>query len=766
MILVMVSCNSAKLVPEKSYLLNSSVIKVDNKHISTDALYNYVKQKPNKKILYLFRFHLWVYNIANSGIKWKWKKKVGEIVGERPVVLDDFYTKKSVRQIEIYLKNKGFYNVKVKDSIIFYNNRTADVIYIVKAGNPYKVRAVNYTIEDNEISNIILADTSNSLIKKNVLFDVDKMQEERTRIAKLLNTKGYYYFVKEFIDFQADSNFKSNQVDISLRVKNPQKKISETDFIPDKHRKQKIKDIYIITSYDQKKAMQETEEYEKGLDTIDYNGYHFIYEKKLSIKPATILRNLYLKSGDYYNVSEVEKSYKFLSGLRIYKLINIQFNDVLNPVDTVDEYINCIVQLTPFTIQSYSIELVGTNSASDMGLGLNYTYQHKHLFHGAEILDLKANAELQMLKNVVTKGSNKNFNKLFNTVELGGEAKLYIPKFLLPIRSEQMSQKYEAKSTFTIAENYQQRPDYTRTITNGAFGYFWKTSENVKHFLNPIDISSIHLYNATDTFLTSLENYQRASYDDFLITAINYSFVFNNQKMNKSKDFTFFTATLESAGNLPGLYYSTGTQNKTGDYYKILNVRFAQYLKSDIDYRYYHFFNAKQNVAIRTFLGLGFPYANSQELPFVKQFFCGGSNSLRAWGVRSLGPGTYRNDSIKTIYASADMKIEANIEYRFDIFWMFKGAFFVDIGNIWFMNQSELGPRAEFKIDRFYNDFAVGTGLGLRMDLSMFIFRCDFGLKLRDPSQNEGARWIIGIKKFNIMDDFIKNINIGIGYPF
>lgn len=758
----MTSCSTTKTIPAKSYLLNSTSIKVDDKHIDVDALQNYVKQKPNKKILYLFRFHLWVYNVANSGKKWKWKRKIGDIVGEKPVIYDDFYTKKSVRQIGIYLKNKGYYNVKVRDSVIYYNNNTADVIFIVTAGNPYRVNNITYNIEDSEINSIILSDTTNSIIKKNVLFDVDKMQEERARIAKLLNTKGYYYFVKEFIDYQADTTQNVNQVELTLRVKNPQKKISDTIYIPDKHKKQKIKNIYFVTNYDQKRAMQQPEEYNKGLDTTEYNGYYFIYENKMPIKPATVLRNTYLKSGDYYNLHEVENSYKFLSALRIYKLINIQFSDVPNPADTIDEYLDCTIQLTPFTTQSYTIELVGTNSSSDIGMGGNYTFQHKNLFRGAEILDIKANAELQMLKNVLKESKNK----LFNTTEIGGEAKLYIPKFLMPFKSELISKKYEAKTTFTIAENYQQRPDYTRTITNGSFGYFWKTSENIKHFFNPIDLNSIHLYDTIPGFDTLIPSYLKSSFDDFLITAFNYSLVFNNQKINKSKDFTFFSTTIETAGTLPGLYFSSGNGTKQGEYYKILNIRYAQYLRTDFDYRYYHFFTSKNNLATRIFLGLGFPYGNSNELPFVKQYFCGGANSLRAWSVRSLGPGTYFDPSADYAFQSADLKIESSIEYRFDIFWMFKGALFLDVGNIWFMNQSELGPSAEFKIDRFYTDLAVGTGIGIRIDLSMFIFRFDFGFKLHDPKLESGKRWVIGTQKFMLKQDFINNMNIGIGYPF
>lgn len=758
-ILFFSSCGPSRYVPEKQYLLNSSTVKVDDKNVDTEPLYNYIKQKPNKKLLYLFRFHLWVYNVANSGRKWKWKRKIGDIVGEKPVLYDDYYTKKSSRQIAIYLKNKGYYNAKVRDSVIYYNNRTADVIYVVDAGKPYRIKDVDFKFEDDSIKKLVLRDTSNSLIKRGVHFDVDKLQEERARIARVLNTKGYYYFVKEFIDYQVDSALKTSNVNLTLRVKNPQKQLTDSTYAPDVHRKQKINKIYVITNFDQKRAMQEPEEYLKQLDTLIFNGYYFIYEKKMPIKPNTVIRNIHVRRDDYYNVLNVDKSYQFLSALRIYKQINIQFKETKDTTATGDEYLDCVIQLTPFTTQSYTVELVGTNSSSDIGFGGNYTFQHKNLFKGAEILDVKANAELQMLKGV-----SGDRNKLFNTTQIGGEARLYIPKFLLPYRSEYLSEKYEAKTSFAVSENFQQRPDYTRTITSASFGYTWKTSEYVKHFLNPIEISSIHLY---DTVGFKYPAYLKGSYDNFLITAINYSFNFNNQKISKSRDFQFFTVTLETAGNLPSAYYNSVSENKTGDYYEILKIRYAQYLKSDIDFRFYHFFNPKQNIATRVFLGLGFPYGNSRELPFVKQYYCGGASSLRAWGVRSLGPGVYRDpDPTAFPNQSADLKLESSIEYRFDIFWMIKGALFLDVGNVWFMNEDKLGSDAVFKPGRFYKDLAIGSGLGLRMDLSMFIFRFDFGVKVRDPKEDESKRWILFSKKFDVMGDFLENINIGIGYPF
>ncbi|OFY96229.1 MAG: hypothetical protein A2309_08900 [Bacteroidetes bacterium RIFOXYB2_FULL_35_7] len=762
------SCSPTKLVPEKQYLLNKSSIKIDDKKIDSEALSNYIKQKPNKKLVYVFRFHLWVHNLANTGRKWKWKKKIGDIIGEKPVILDDFYTKKSVRQMQIYLKNKGYYNAKVQDSVIYYNNKTADVVYLVFPGKPYTVRNIEYVIDDVDIRNLVFSDTANSIIKKGVNFDVDKFQEERVRIARFLNTKGYYYFVKEYLDYQADSSFKENAVDVTMRLKLPVKEIAEDEFIIDHHRKQKIKDIFVYTDFDQKRAMQDTN-YLQNFDTIVHEGVYFLYDKKLPIKPTTIIRNIYLKNDDYYDIRNVDKSYKFLSGLKIYKLINIQFIETKDTTDLGDEYLNVYIQFTPHTVQSYTFEVVGTNSSSDIGMGGNFIYQHKNLFRGAENFEFKLNGELQMLKNVIQEKeetTNINIPKLFNSLELGGEAKLYIPKFLLPVKSEMLSKKYEAKSTFTLSENYQQRPDYTRTITNASFGYFWKTSDHFKHFLNPFDINSIHIYDTIHGFSDSIPTYLKGSYDDFLITAINYSLVFNNQRINKSTDFTFFTISFETAGNNVNLYNKIANTEKNGEYYKLLNVRYAQYFKTDIDYRYYHFFTSKNNLATRLFLGLGLPYGNSNQLPFVKQYYCGGANGIRAWSVRSLGPGTYFDPKSTYQFQSADLKLESNIEYRFDIFWMFKGALFVDAGNIWFLNSTELGADAKFMFDRFYKDLAVGTGLGIRIDLSMFIFRFDFGLKLRDPKEEIGKRWIIAYKKFNIMDDFLKNINIGIGFPF
>ena len=752
---IIIACNPTKLVPEDKYLLNKVSIKCDNKNIAQEELKSYIKQKPNRKILEFFRFHLTIYHIATSGKERKWKNKIGKIVGEEPVVWDNVLTKKTVRQLKLYLKNKAYCNASVKDSIRQLTKKKVNVYYIINTNKPYIIRNIDYNIDDYNISSIILKDTVNSLLKRNVLFDVDILQAERTRLSNLLKNSGYYYFSKEYIYYQADSSLSSNQIDISIGIKKHIKKlvVNQSDSIqynPDiitaeDHRKYKINNIFIYTDYDPKKALLKKSDYYKNFDTLVYKGFYFIYNDKIKIKHQLIVNANYIINDELYNLYNVEQTYKHLTSLRIFKLINIQFFETrhTNRYNNAGNLLDCHIQLTPLTKQSYTVELEGTNSSGNIGGAGNLIYQHKSLFGSAEIFDLKFKGALEMLKDTT--------GQLNTTVEYGAEARIDIHKFLLPFRSGKFTKRYNPKTTISLAYNYQQRPDYTRKIANLSFGYYWKGSDYVRHIINPIEINSVILSDCEE-FIdriegTSLEN----SFKDHLISATNYSFIYNNQDIKKHRNFVYFRTKAEFAGN-----------------YLFSQTRYAQYLKADFDFRYYNILNKANNFVYRAFLGAGTPYGNSKDLPFEKQYFSGGANSIRAWQVRSIGPGSYNDTLQKYPNQLANFKLEANIEYRFDLFWLIEGAIFVDAGNIWATNQvvgadSVIQQSAVFKFDKFYKEIAIGTGFGIRFDFSFFVFRFDLGIKIRDPKEPEENRWILGARKLK-SDDYM--LNVGIGYPF
>ena len=306
-------------------------------------------------------------------------------------------------------------------------------------------------------------------------------------------------------------------------------------------------------------------------------------------------------------------------------------------------------------------------------------------------------------------------------------------------------------------------------MSNATFGYDWKSGSYSEHIVSPLQFNVVKLLKIDSAYQAQIESssYLAYSYKDVMILGGKYSYIFNNQKINKSKDFWFLRVNTEASGNMLALIksISNAPKDSTGTY-AFLRQPFAQYIRADFDLRYNYRFNTVASMVYRGFFGIGIPYGNSKALPFEKQYFSGGSNGIRAWQVRTLGPGSFSTprDSVTFINQTADIKLEANAEYRFKLFWILEGAVFVDAGNIWTYKDDPARPGAQFKLNKFYKDIAIGTGAGLRFDFQFVIGRLDFGMKVRDPSLTGGSKMIVLNRPYNFRDDF--TMVIGIGYPF
>jgi hypothetical protein len=362
--------------------------------------------------------------------------------------------------------------------------------------------------------------------------------------------------------------------------------------------------------------------------------------------------------------------------------------------------------------------------------------------------------------------SSRQNIKLPSTQEYGIETSLRLPEFLIPfLKTEGFIKKYNPSTTILAAYNYQNMPFYNRTMANATFGYTWNVGSYRTHLINPLQMNLVNVLSIDSAFQARIENsYQAYAYKDVLIVGGNYSFIYTSQKIKKAKDYWFLRINTEASGNLLALAEKIAGTKKTDGAYHILNQPFAQYVRADFDVRYNYILNDVSSIVYRGFIGAGIPYGNSKAIPFEKQYFGGGANGIRAWQVRTLGPGSFEPDKTKLLNQTADIKIEANAEYRFKLFWILEGALFVDAGNIWSFNYDYLQPGSKFMVNKFYKDFAVGTGTGLRFDLKFVIGRVDLGMKLRDPSIAEGSKWIIMQRPYNFKDDF--TMVLAIGYPF
>ena len=756
------ACNSTRFVPQGKYLLNRISIKVDDKNLKKEELKTHIRQKENLRILGIMKFHLGVYNLSSAKKENDWLKRIGEA----PVLFDQFQTNRTKEQLQLFLKNKGYYNAVVKDSLdIDPNRRKLNLIFDIKAKQPYRIRNYIYSIKNVTLRGIILKDTVNQLIKINNIFDLDVLNSERQRLVTYLKNRGYYKFSEDLIRFQADTNFYSHRVDLTVNVDDTSVNNSGNEII--RQQKYKIRN-YVINPGVLAADLTGDQPVEKT-DTLQHNDYFFIYSGKLRYKPELFYNLNRMKDSTYYCLLNAEKTYRAINRLKQFKLININFAET----NTFDKdsvpLLDCKMLLSPLPRQNISVDVEGTNSSGNLGVAGNLNYQQRNVFGGAEVFDLQLRGARERQQTFI---NNSNLN--FNTREFGIESSLTIPKFLSFIYGKQWFTFQIPETKFTVGFNYQNRPDYTRTITNFKFGYNWKTSNYQYHTLNLIDLNYVVLTQFNPAFINSIEDlFIKSSFTDHLILASNYSWMYNTQNVNKREDYKYFRINLESAGNLLSLYSTLVDKGKTSvqdslthqisSYYEILNTRFAQYLKGDFEYRFGHVIDNLSSVVGRAFLGVGVPYGNFGVLPFEKKYFTGGANGIRAWQVRSLGPGSYSAPANTYPNQSGDIKLEANLEYRFKLFWMMEGALFTDAGNIWAINSRDNRPGALFKFDEFYKQIAIGSGFGLRFDFTYFLFRLDLGMKMRDPSLEAGKRFIPGNYKITT-DDF--NLSFAIGYPF
>ena len=316
-----------------------------------------------------------------------------------------------------------------------------------------------------------------------------------------------------------------------------------------------------------------------------------------------------------------------------------------------------------------------------------------------------------------------------------------------------------------MAYNYQRRPDYVRTVASATLSYLWRGNRHLTHMVSPIELNLVKIPYKSQQFIDWLEGkYIFYSYQPHLISVSSYSLIFSNQNIQKNRDFVYVRLNTELAGNILWSFYRVANIEEQNGSYALFNTNFAQFARGDIDLRYYNIIDENNSMVYRFFSGIGLPYSNSTALPFEKKYFSGGANSIRAWQVRNLGPGSYIDpDPGYYPNQTGDIKLEANLEYRFKLFWLLEGALFVDAGNIWAITQNDERQGALFEFDKFYKDIAIGSGIGARFDFSYFVFRLDLGIKTRDPSAIEGKKWILGARKLT-SDDL--TLNLGIGYPF
>ncbi len=762
------SCSSTKHVPDGKYLVDNVSIKIidandESKNISSSELKNYLRQTPNHKVLGFLKLQLATYNLSGNDST-KWYNRWFRDLGQAPVIYDQQLTDISANQLKLAMINKGFLDATVSvDTIIRAKKKKINVDYTIHAGEPHKVASVTYIIPDSAISNIVLRDSARFAMKPGDLLDRNNLDENRTTISQQLRNRGYYNFSKEYITYLADTVAGSKNVDLTMTI-NPPKTKRDTATIIGEHEQYLIRNVYFVTNYQPMKG--DNSAISEISDTATYKGIKVIYGKDHYLSPKALEEKCFITPMRPYNSNAIDRTFEALSRLEILKYINIETIPIGESMG--QQWLDVYILLSRTKNQGITLELEGTNSEGDLGFGVGATYKHRNLAKGSEVLTTKFRMAYESLSGDLEGLINDRYT------EFAGEVGIKFPKFMSPFLSKSFKRRMNASTEFALSLNYQERPEYTRIIAGGAWKFIWGDRRNTERStFDLIDINYVYLPNSTLNFVDQITNpILRYSYEDHFIMKMGYSYYLTNKRTPSSATFqrnylqksvyTLRTSS-EIAGNLLYAISNLACQEREDGVYKVFGTQYSQYFKTDFDYTLNLNLNPRHSFAFHAGLGVGVPYGNSKVLPFEKRFYAGGANSVRGWGVRTLGPGSYdsRNSMDNFINQCGDIRLDLNLEYRAKLFWVIEAGLFIDGGNIWTIRDYENQPGGVFKFNEFYKQIALAYGAGIRLDFSFFILRFDLGMKAYNPAMNQ-ERWPLIHPNWNRDASF----HFSVGYPF
>ncbi|MDD3405525.1 MAG: outer membrane protein assembly factor [Sphingobacteriia bacterium] len=739
------SCSLTKYVPEDKQLLNKVYFKSDIPDLKTDQLTPFLQQAPNSYMFSIMRLELGLYNASGKDTtKWinRWLRKIGEA----PIVYDSLLMQRTKDELERELHNKGYYDAEVS-VIEKEKKRKVQLTYVLKGNEPYVISRYGISLPDDSVMSIIEQRDTATILKEGQLFDVSLMEQERESITSKLRDRGYYNFQKELLGFTADSA--NHKVDVVLSL---QDRYLHSDSLQKIIFTQKtVGNIYIYNIADAANLLTLSSD-TVVLDTTFYQGYCVISDNhKKRIRASVLVAKTFVQPHSLYKESQINKTYEGLNNLQAVKYVNVSFHEA------GDGVLDCYIVVSPEKDHSFSVNLEGTNSDGNLGVGVGVSYQNRNIFKGSETLKIGVNGSYEALRKD---------GVLYNSAEIGGALGIVFPSLLIPA-STNFKRQTLGTTEISMGYNFQRRPEYIRNIANIGFTYAWK-KHNVRYTFNLLDFSLIYLPWMTDEFrekYLSPSSSVRYSYEDHFIAQIGFGVFYTNQRNTKSlANYYSIRGGVQTAGNLLYGLSNLFGQEKIDGSYEIFHIPYSQYVKCNFDFSYNQIFNNKVRLVWHTALGVGFPYGNATILPFEERFFSGGANSLRGWSVRSLGPGSYKNTSgyIDYMNQSGDIKLDLNVEARFKLFWKLEGAAFIDAGNIWTIKEYAEQPNGQFQWNEFYKQIGCSYGIGLRLNFDFFIIRVDMGLKLYDPCyETREERWR---SSFNWKDDVA--FHFAVGYPF
>ena len=716
-LLAALSCSTTRVLEDGQYRLAKNKIKIENsKAFNPSVLDPYLKQKPNSYFIFGWNPFLNIYNWTNGKGK-GWDKFVQKI-GVAPVVYDPDMVESSVINLKKHLDYLGYYNSKVTSDISVKKKRV-NVTYFVNLGKRYPIKDISYILpKEGEFTEAFLKDTSNLAIKVGDYLSEASLQTVSELSSQTLKNQGFYGFNKNYYFFEAD-----------------------TLSVPDSALLQ-----LTINEYTRNETPKDAEPIRKYY----FNKVQISYPNTLKFRNSVLKDLTTITPGEVYSADEISRTYSRLTALKVFSSVNIG----MTPVDT--NLIDCSISLAQSKLQGFKVNLeASVNSTGLLGISPQVSYYHKNIFRGGEWLNLSFMGNFQF-----------KFKDAVSSTEFGVSAGLSFPKFF-PLPYKYFTGAIP-RTDINLSYNYQSRPEYTRNIISVTYGYNGNFKRKLFYQAYPLQMNVVRLFNLDEKFYSSLVNdpFLRNAYQNHFDLGSGATLYYTTNPDGTQKIPQFYTRfQFDIAGNMLSAFKPLMKKNDAGAG-MIWNTPFSQFVRGEITLSKTWILGkkSKQAIATRFQAGAGYAYGNSTSLPFEKHFYAGGANSLRGWQARTVGPGIAPRDTSFVIpNQTGDMKLEANIEYRFDMFWKFAGAVFVDAGNVWALKAdgTEEGQKSLFRWQDFGKSIALNWGVGLRLDFGFMLLRLDLGMKIHDPARDN--RWVNPIKWLN-KDNYA--LHFGVGYPF
>ncbi|MBA2499597.1 MAG: BamA/TamA family outer membrane protein [Chitinophagaceae bacterium] len=750
------SCSYTKHLKEGEVLyigsevnITDSITKTKEKKELASGLNNLTVPEPNTTFLGL-KPKLFFYNLAGDPSKTGWLRKKLRSFGEPPVLLQDVNLEYNEKLLDSRLENLGYFRANVSGDTIV-KNKKAEAVYAATPGPRYYIAAVEYQNDSSVLERSINEIVNSSFLKPGDPFNLDIIKAERLRIDAYLKEQGFYYFNEDYIIVKTDSTIGNNQVNLYVQVKPETPKIARQVYT--------MNDIFVYSNYSLATAQEDT----NTSNAIFYKGY-YVVDKENIFKPKLFQKAILFNPGDIYKRTKHNLTLNRLITLDLFKFVKNRYEPLeVNDSSKLDNF----YYLTPYPKKSIRAEVgASTKDNNFTGTNITFGFRNRNTFKGGELLaiNVHAGSEVQISGN--TSG---------NSYRTGADVSFAVPRFWIPFFNLNTRGGFLPKTNLKLGFEILNRSKlYTINSFNATYGYSWKESIIRQHELNPMSITYVQPIKVTDLYKQRAvtEPALQNVIDTQFILGSNYKYLWNQlQTGSPFQSGFYFDGLLDLSGNIAGLFNSGDLlQGKPS---RIAGAIFSQYIKTQADFRYYLNLTKTSVLANRIVVGFGYPYGNSVSLPFIKQFFAGGNNSVRAFRSRSVGPGTYISPLVGASTflpdQAGDLKLELNTEYRAQISGFLHGALFVDAGNIWLYRQNPNAPKpgAVFSKD-FMKELAVGAGAGLRFDFTVLVLRIDVAIPLRKPWLPAGERWVTNQIDFGNKDWRSENIifNLAIGYPF